>query len=550
MTLVKRLWLTVAFTLGCLIVVMLLSSQQLFSLRHQFADYRERQQLSTHLQTLKAEVLSLARADPLLEDTAPRLARVQQNVGKLIPAISQALPPASRQAFAGKAQGYWQEFAKNLRSALTIAETAPEDALSIPERAYSLSIVPLVNLIDSTLDNEQRQLASAESAMAQAMLQLVLLVLGPLGVASVAVVLSQVLLAQRLKKQIAAMQHAADLLGEGQLSTRLPVSGRDELSQAAGHINRFLDKLSELLGTVRSNAAGSEREAQDILDLTHHVIGTTRQQAETAEHSNHAANAVASSAEEIVSHIRRALQDADTATERTAHARELAGDTAGTLQALAGRIQGAVGETEQLKHAIADIAQISNMIRDVAEQTNLLALNAAIEAARAGEHGRGFAVVADEVRKLSERTSSATAGIFDTLLRIEGATKALAATMDAAHQASHGSVTAQTSLGEALLSMDSALVTINQVLREVAEASHQQSQAGSHIRSRGSEVSALASDIFGKMESLAPAMGRWREVSEQMNRDLAWFRIDSQTGAAVPFSANKPRFESRNSDAA
>ncbi|MOA53805.1 hypothetical protein D3C78_1773190 [compost metagenome] len=63
-------------------------------------------------------------------------------------------------------------------------------------------------------------------------------------------------------------------------------------------------------------------------------------------------------------------------------------------------------------------------------------------------------------------------------------------------------------------------------------------------------MSALASDIFGKMESLAPAMGRWREVSAQMNRDLAWFRIDSQTGAAVPFSANKPRFESRNNDAA
>jgi hypothetical protein len=96
MTLVKRLWLTVAFTLACLIVVMLLSSQQLFSLRHQFTDYRERQQLSTHLQTLKAEVLSLPRRPAAGRHRAAAGAGAA-NVGKLIPAISQALPPASRQ---------------------------------------------------------------------------------------------------------------------------------------------------------------------------------------------------------------------------------------------------------------------------------------------------------------------------------------------------------------------------------------------------------------------------------------------------------------------
>ena len=526
MTLVKRLWLTVAFTLGCLLIVMLLSSQQLLALENDFSHYRERQQLATRLQTLKAEVLSLSRADPLLAETGTQLARINQSVQQLIPAIGSHLPDHDQAGFAKRSLSYWGEFAKNLRSAISIAETAPEDALSIPEHAYRISIVPMVSLIDRTLETEQRQLQSVESAMEHDMTQLLLLVLGPLALASVAVVLLQVLLAQKLKRQIAAMQHAADLLGDGALDTRLPVNGQDELSQAASHINRFLDKLGELLAAVRNNSAGSEREAASIIALTEHVIDTTRQQAEKAAHSNQAANAIASSATQIAEHIRQALDDAAIASNRTGHARKQSQDTSQTLQALASRIQGAVGETEQLTVAIRDIAQISNMIRDVAEQTNLLALNAAIEAARAGEHGRGFAVVADEVRKLSERTASATSGIFDTLLRVESATQSLAATMDDAHSASQLSVDAQTTLGQALSDMDAVLLTIHQVLGDVSNASQQQREAGEHIRHRGSEVSSLASDIFSRMQTLTPAMGRWRDNSQQMHQDLAWFRLD------------------------
>ena len=525
MTLVQRLWLTVALTLACLLAVALSSGQQWLALRSEFAAYSRQQQLSSDLQILKADVLSLSRADPLLPETAGKLAGVNREVGRLLPAIAAALPADESRSFAASAGKHWQSFHTNLQSALKIAESAPQDALSIPEQAYTLDIVPLVAQIDSRLQAGRQQQQQAEADMQQRMLQLGLWLLGPLLLASVVVVLSQVLLARRLKQQIAAMQRAADRLGEGDLATRLPQQGQDELSQAAGHINRFLDKLAELLHSVSRNAAASEREAHDVLAMTSQVTGITRQQAGQSEQSRQSAQAIAGVSANIDRAIAQALADSQQANEQAGHARQLADDTAVTLQALSQRIHGAVKETEQLKTSISDIAQISTLIRDVAEQTNLLALNAAIEAARAGEQGRGFAVVADEVRKLSERTADATARIFDTLLRVEGATTALCGTMDTASSASSDSTRAQETLSAALQGVDVAMAGIHRVLQEIAASSGEQSSASQSILDHGEEVSSLASEIFKRMQQLAPAMQQLTTASQQLNRDLGWFRM-------------------------
>ncbi|MFC3624767.1 methyl-accepting chemotaxis protein [Vogesella amnigena] len=525
MTLVQRLWLTVALTLACLLAVALSSGQQWLALRSEFAGYSRQQQLSSDLQTLKADVLSLSRADPLLPETASKLASVHGEVGRLLPAIAAALPADEGKLFASSAGKHWQSFHTNLQSALKIAESAPQDALSIPEQAYNMSIVPLVAQIDSRLQAGRQQQQQAEADMQQRMLQLGLWLLGPLLLASVVVVLSQVLLARRLKQQIAAMQRAADRLGEGDLSARLPQQGQDELSQAAGHINRFLDKLAELLHSVSRTAAASEREAHQVLALTSQVTGITQQQAGQSEQSRQSAQAIAGVSANIDRAIALALADSEQANDRASHARQLADTTAGTLQALSQRILGAVKETEQLKASISDIAQISTLIRDVAEQTNLLALNAAIEAARAGEQGRGFAVVADEVRKLSERTADATARIFDTLLRVEGATAALTGTMDTASQASSDSTRAQEALSTALQGVDAAMAGIHRVLQDVAASSGQQNSASQSILDHGEQVSSLASDIFQRMQQLAPAMQQLTSASQQLNQDLGWFRM-------------------------
>lgn len=152
MSLIKRLWLTILFTVASLLIVLAVTSQQLFSLTQHVDDYSQHQQLSANLYQFKAGVLSLARADPLQPDTAKHLQQIKQQVARLSVNIAASLPEAQAKTFKEQTGQLWQEYTRNLESALTIAQSAPQDALSIPEQAYQQSLVPLVALLDKQLE--------------------------------------------------------------------------------------------------------------------------------------------------------------------------------------------------------------------------------------------------------------------------------------------------------------------------------------------------------------------------------------------------------------
>lgn len=206
--------------------------------------------------------------------------------------------------------------------------------------------------------------------------------------------------------------------GEGDLTKRLEVKTKDEIGEMAIWFNRFIEKMTGLIGEVIENA-------EVLHQSTHEVL-------QSIETSNRQMKEVASSVETVSTHIQ---SSASISEEALASIQEISGqasmifaeaneanttgemvlkaasvgeisvnDAVSAIMTVQGSSKDVLNVMSQLKNSSKEIEKIIGLITSITEQTSLLSLNASIEAARAGEAGKGFAVVANEVKKLSEES--------------------------------------------------------------------------------------------------------------------------------------------------
>ena len=319
------------------------------------------------------------------------------------------------------------------------------------------------------------------------------------------------MIAKLVVKPMKGLESMAERAREGDLTVRADVFSQDEIGRTSESFNTMFDRVSEVIGAVKTAVFGITTGTSEINAGTSDLSARTSSQAGALEETS-------ASMEEMTSTIKQNADNAKQANQLAVAAREVA-EKGGAVT------DKAVEAMAEINKSSKKIADIINVIDEIAFQTNLLALNAAVEAARAGEQGRGFAVVASEVRNLAQRSATAAKEI-KTLIN------------ESVQKVGDGSELVNRS-GQTLAEIVNSVKRVTDIISEISAASQEQAAGIDQVNKAVMQMDQGTQQNAALVEEATSASQSMAQQAQDLLKQVEFFKVQEESVSTSSVNLSK-----------